>query len=131
MTRSSESPLLLPTTTPLQDPLTLAPLPPSYTHDGPFKYYSVWIWRFVIFSLTGSSSLRLCNVMLQHTAISGLAYVLLVTVLELVCVYPLTLFIFGTLLGQRRFFGRVLYKGWGAWLLPLSLKKKWVQSGWC
>ncbi|KAI8334176.1 hypothetical protein BC941DRAFT_432302 [Chlamydoabsidia padenii] len=136
MARPSSEPLLLPTTTSRDESLRLEPLPPSYNQDGPFKYYFIWCWRFVVFSLTGSTSLRLCNLILQHlchitvSSVGLIVYIILVTGLELVLVYPLTLALLGTILGQPRFFGRVLYKGWGQWILPLSTQQKWIQSGW-
>ncbi|ORZ10522.1 hypothetical protein BCR42DRAFT_441137 [Absidia repens] len=140
MTRNSSStdPLLLPTngTSDADDELYLAPLPPFSDQSGAFRYYMIWTWRFLIFSATGGSSLRICNMLLQrlfHLSISSVGlilYALLVTLLELLFVYPLTLFVIGSFLGQRRFFGRVIYKGWGSWLLPLSIRKKWVRSNW-
>ncbi|KAI8080077.1 uncharacterized protein BX664DRAFT_342275 [Halteromyces radiatus] len=114
----------------------LPPLPPSIVHDGTLMYYMVWTWRLVIFSATGGTSLRLCNMILQQglgitvARIGWILYGLLVSILELLFVYPFTLFIIGTIGCQRRFYGRVIYKGWGTWLLPWSVQKRWILSNW-
>ncbi|KAI8060996.1 hypothetical protein BC940DRAFT_146078 [Gongronella butleri] len=52
------------------------------------------------------------------------------TALEVVGVYPLTVLLLGTFLGQRRFYGRLVYRGWGRWMLPQRAQQAWLASGW-
>ncbi|CAO3651629.1 unnamed protein product [Cunninghamella echinulata] len=81
--------------------------------------------------MSGSLSLKLSERVLDTILslnVSKYIYILLLLLLETLIAYPLTVFTFGTLFGQSRFFGRLVYKGWGRFLLPKKIKEKWLAS---
>ncbi|CAO3651742.1 unnamed protein product [Cunninghamella blakesleeana] len=120
---------LLPTTNHTQNNV-LKPLPPSY-EDGAIKYYLIWTLRFFIFAMSGSLSLKLSEKILDisiSSKVPSFVYILILLILETLVVYPFTILIIGTLLGQSKFYGRIVYKGWGRFLLPTTIKEKWLTS---
>ncbi|KAI8142397.1 hypothetical protein BJV82DRAFT_669551 [Fennellomyces sp. T-0311] len=84
----------------------------------------IWIWRFCIFGITGSTSMVVTRFIIQRIfgmASSGWEYFAVFFFLELV-VYTIMLVIIGSCLGQWRFFCAVAFKMWG-WLLPAQFRQ--------
>ncbi|KAG2221986.1 hypothetical protein INT45_006686 [Circinella minor] len=85
----------------------------------------IWIWRFFIFGITGSSSVVVTKSIMHH--VLGLntpdnwVYYVVFFLLELV-VYTIMIVTIGTCLGQWRFFCTVAFKMWG-WILPIQIRQ--------
>ncbi|CAO3635742.1 unnamed protein product [Mucor fragilis] len=104
---------------------------PTTTHDSSshqgsqrkdWKYYFVWFWRFCIFGVTGSSSVRVTSSILKLLGCPGGTWYYYVAFFfaELV-VYTIMIVAIGTLLFQWRFFCLVAFKMW-SWMMPHKLK---------
>ncbi|KAI9244273.1 hypothetical protein BDA99DRAFT_529216 [Phascolomyces articulosus] len=85
----------------------------------------IWTWRFLIFGITGSSSVAVTKSIMHH--VLGLStpdnwiYFIVFFILELF-VYTIMIITIGTCLGQWRFFCMVAFKMWG-WILPIQLRQ--------
>ncbi|KAG2235331.1 hypothetical protein INT48_004950 [Thamnidium elegans] len=85
-----------------------------------YKYYLVWFWRFCIFGLVGSSSMKVTRLLLTGLTNDVWYYYAAFFFAELF-VYTVMIITVGSLLGQWKFFCFVGYKMW-SWIMPLKLK---------
>ncbi|KAI9491097.1 hypothetical protein BDB00DRAFT_834493 [Zychaea mexicana] len=89
------------------------------------KTVLIWIWRVIIFAITGSSSVAVTRSIMQHilgmTSPDNWVYYALFFVLELI-VYTVMIVVIGSCLGQWRFFCLVACRMWG-WLLPAQIRE--------
>lgn len=96
---------------------------PRYVERRSYKYYLIWIWRFFIFALVGSSSVKVTRYLLvsiAHLNNDRWYYYVAFFFAELV-VYTVMIILVGSLLFQWRFFCLLGYKMW-SWAMPLKLK---------
>ncbi|KAI7869519.1 hypothetical protein BDF14DRAFT_1782223 [Spinellus fusiger] len=79
----------------------------------------VWLWRFCIFGMVGSSSAAVTRFLLRSLQGSGWVYYLWFFIVEFP-VYTMTLVLVGSCLGQWRFFCRLGLSLW-SWCLPKTI----------
>ncbi|ORZ03087.1 hypothetical protein BCR43DRAFT_482721 [Syncephalastrum racemosum] len=87
----------------------------------------LWFWRFCIFGIVGSCSLKVSQHILRLIFTETFWYYYLSLFLLELIVYTLMLVIVGSCLGQRRFFCGVALRMWG-WLLPSSTKERYYNA---
>ncbi|KAI9481406.1 MAG: hypothetical protein EXX96DRAFT_566591 [Benjaminiella poitrasii] len=111
---SNERTTLLPTTT--------ADAPYHRSQNNGWKRSLIWLWRFLIFGVTGSSSVHATSILLRslHCTNAKWYYYIVFFFAELV-VYTIMIVLIGSLLFQWRFFCLVAFKMW-SWLLPHKAK---------
>lgn len=125
-----------------------ATLLPIYGHNNEqkrkdWRYYLIWLWRFVIFGLTGSSSVHVTRMLLAlvkcpsnvkkrfiilatytNLLLAGTWYYYVAFFFAEFLVYTVMIILLGTVFFQWRFFCMVAFKMW-SWLLPRKIKN------WC
>ncbi|KAI7898014.1 uncharacterized protein BX663DRAFT_526325 [Cokeromyces recurvatus] len=107
---------LLPTTTATNDSIN------QISQRKGLKYYLIWLWRFCIFTVTGSSSVHVTSMLLRllHYKNDTWFYYIVFFFMELV-VYTIMIVAIGSLLFQWQFFCMIAFKMW-SWLLPQKMK---------